>query len=212
MPDSGTFTFFVIAALVLLVTPGPAVLFIVARSLEHGWRAGVVSAIGLSAGGVLHVVAAVIGLSALIANSELWFSILKYAGASYLVYLGIRALMRSGNGALPQSGNTARSSNLFFQGFMVNVLNPKSVLFILAFLPQFVDPAAGDPALQTLVLGATFIVLGVFTDLAYVTLASTMRHFFSRGAGTGGVTLKKISGLTYVGLGLYAALSGTSRQ
>lgn len=211
MPDSGTLTVFIIAALVLLVTPGPAVLFIVARSLEKGWRAGIVSALGLSAGGIVHVVAAVVGLSALLAKSALAFSVIKYLGATYLLYLGIRALLQAANDAGTAPERRGRAANLFAQGLLVNLFNPKAALFVLAFIPQFVDPNAGDPVLQTLVLGGLFVALGVVTDLAYVLLASTSGRILA-GAANRSAPLKKLSGFTYIGLGVYAALSGTASE
>ena len=139
MPDRGAFLVFALASLALAIVPGPAVLYIVAQSVQGGRRAGVVSALGVSTGGMVHVAAAVIGLSAVLAASATAFTIVKIAGAVYLVWLGIRTLLSrddsiAGRRAEPTMARTYR------QGVIVNVLNPKTALFFLAFLPQFVDP------------------------------------------------------------------------
>ena len=151
MPDSGTFLAFAAASLALLAVPGPSVLYIVARSVEQGRRAGIVSMLGIEAGGLLHVAAAALGLSALMASSAAAFEGLRWAGAAYLVWLGARKLLAAAeDGERPAVGAVRR---LFWHGVAVNLLNPKTAMFFLAFLPQFVDPAAGPAALQALVLG-----------------------------------------------------------
>lgn len=211
MPEITVFAVFIPAALLLLVTPGPAVLFVIARSIEHGTKAGIVSAFGLTAGGLVHVMAAVIGLSALIAQSALAFNVVKYLGAAYLVYLGIRAFRDAPDSHTVKPPRARKSSNLFFEGFMVNVLNPKAALFFLAFLPQFVDPSTGNPGMQAFVLGLTLVALGVVTDIAYVLLASGTGRMLNPAPGTR-TGLKRLSGATYLGLGLYAALSDGSRH
>jgi threonine/homoserine/homoserine lactone efflux protein len=203
MPDA--FLVFTLAALALAIVPGPAVLYIVAQSVQGGRRAGVVSALGVSTGGLVHVAAAVIGLSAVLAASATAFTIVKLAGAVYLVWLGIRTLLSkddaiAGRRAEPTLGRTYR------QGVVVNVLNPKTALFFLAFLPQFVDPD-GSTRGQLALLGVTFVLIALTTDLIWALVA-----------GTAGAVLKQsrtflrvqryVSGTIFVGLGALAATAG----
>ena len=171
IPDSGTLAVFAAASLALAVVPGPAVLYIVAQSIHGGRQAGVVSAFGISTGGMFHVVAAVVGLSAVLAASAEAFTVVKLAGAGYLVYLGIRTLLSrddriAGRGAEPTLASTYR------RGVVVNVLNPKTALFFLAFLPQFVDPD-GSTRGQLAVLGLTFVAIALMTDLVWAIAAGT---------------------------------------
>ncbi len=140
---------FVTAAFVLLITPGPAVLYIVARSVDQGWLAGIVSVLGTGVGTLFHVVAAALGLSALLLSSVLAFNIVKYLGAAYLMYLGIRKLLIRDPLHQLETHHQPLSS-IFYQGMLVNLLNPKTALFIFAFLPQFVDPVRGSVAAQIL--------------------------------------------------------------
>ena len=176
IPDWSTLALFAFAAWVLLVIPGPSVLYIVARSIDQGRAAGVVSALGVQVGSLVHVAAAALGLSAILMSSAEVFTAVKYLGAGYLVYLGVRKLMEHQNpaalGAMPRE----RLSRIFWQGVVVNVLNPKTALFFLAFLPQFVDPSRGMVAGQVLVLGMVFVTLGVLSDGMYALLAGSARH------------------------------------
>src|SRR4051794_37228861 len=155
MPPLPTLLVFAAATAGLLLLPGPSVLFIVARTLEHGRRGGLVSMLGVETGALLHVAAATAGLSALVAASPGTLLAVKLAGAGYLLVLGVRALRGSGTAkAAPSS-----TKRLFRQGLLVDALNPKTAMFFLAFLPQFIDPAAGSVATQTLVLGLCFVAL-----------------------------------------------------
>jgi threonine/homoserine/homoserine lactone efflux protein len=211
LPDRGGLAVFAVAALVLLVIPGPAVLYIVARSVSRGRLAGIVSMLGIQVGGLVHVAAAAAGLSALLVRSAIAFSIVKYAGAAYLVFLGLRRLFGQeridGTGVRPE----LRLRRLFAQGVVVNVLNPKTALFFFAFLPQFVDVDRGSVALQIATLGLVFILLATLTDGMYALAAGAAagwlrtRRGFARGErfATGGVL---------VGLGLLTAFSGASRN
>jgi threonine/homoserine/homoserine lactone efflux protein len=206
MIESSSLALFVSAALVLLVVPGPAVMFIVARSLEQGRRAGIYSSLGLFVGGLAHVLAAALGVSAVIAQSAVAFSILKYMGAGYLVFLGIRTLNQKAD---PESfgRRTARNGlRLVLEGVVVNALNPKAALFFLAFLPQFVDPSAGPVVPQILTLGAIFLALGLATDTLYALLAGSARGLLS-GGGRGTSFRRRVSGASYIGLGLITAFS-----
>jgi threonine/homoserine/homoserine lactone efflux protein len=207
MPDATTFALFALACLAFLAIPGPSVFYIVTRSLVQGRRAGVTSMLGVQAGGLVHVVAAAFGVSALIASSAAAFTVVKYAGAAYLIFLGLRKLLGRERDAPQTFGAPASTAQLFTHGVVVNVLNPKTALFFLAFLPQFVDPSAGPVAPQMLVLGLTLVSLGVLSDGTYALLAA--------GAGNrlrNRRRLERLSGGVFVGLGVVAALAGEPRQ
>jgi threonine/homoserine/homoserine lactone efflux protein len=212
VPDASTFLLFAAASLAFLAIPGPSVFYIVTRSLVQGRRAGVTSMLGVQAGGLVHVVAAAFGVSALIASSATAFTIVKYAGAAYLVALGLRKLLaRSADGPEPEPRGPASLSRLFWHGVVVNVLNPKTALFFLAFLPQFIDPAAGPVAPQMLVLGMLLVGLGVLSDGTYALLAAGAGRRL-RAAAASRRLLERISGGMFVGLGVAAALAGEPRQ
>ena len=210
MPDASTLALFSLAALALIVVPGPAVLYIVARSVDQGRRAGVVSALGIAVGGLVHVVAATVGLSALVVSSARAFEIVKYAGAAYLVLLGLRRLLTREEPA-GDGRDRAPLRRIFGQGVVVNVLNPKTALFFLAFLPQFVDPDAGSVALQTATLGAIFVVLALASDSLYGLAAGTLGGALRR--STGFLRVQRwVSGSVFVGLGLATAVSGSKAK
>ncbi|HEY2636238.1 MAG TPA: LysE family translocator, partial [Solirubrobacteraceae bacterium] len=177
------------------------------RSIAQGRRAGIVSMLGVETGGLVHVAAAAIGLSALVASSATAFTVVKLAGAAYLIYLGVRRLVTRDD-ALPEVAVTGRSGRrLFAQGVVVNVLNPKTAVFFLAFLPQFVDPAKGPVTLQFLVLGLTFVAIAVVSDGAYALVAGTAGDWL-RGSERVRRWLSRFSGAVFLGLGVTAALSG----
>jgi len=210
MPEPSTLAVFSVAALGLLVVPGPAVIYIVTQSVSHGRRAGLVSVLGIEAGGLVHVAAATLGLSALLASSAAAFDAVKYAGAAYLVYLGVRRLLGYDVVASIDLPQRERRARLFRQGVVVNVLNPKTALFFLAFLPQFVDPDGGSAAVQALALGLLFIVLAVVSDSVYALVAGTARTWLLRSRAY--VRAQRyVSGAVFVGLGVGAALSGTRK-
>ena len=174
LPSAADFTLFVGAALLLLLVPGPAVLYIVGRSIEQGRLAGFVSDLGIHTATLVHVLAAALGLSALLMSSGLAFSIVKYAGAAYLIYLGLKKILsRQDSAVIEQRLPRLSHARLFRDGFVVNLLNPKTALFFLAFLPQFVDVARGRVVLQIVFLGLTFAVLGLITDGCYAMAAGT---------------------------------------
>ncbi len=196
---------FVSAALVLLVTPGPAVLYIVARSLEQGKLAGVASVAGVGLGGLVHVLGAVFGLSAIVAASPFAFRVLALVGAGYLIVLGIRSI-RQVSRALPSvapSGKALR--RVLADGVIVNLFNPKAAMFFLAFLPQFVDPSRGSTTAQLAVLGGLFLGMAVVTDLGYVAAARSLDRCLQgrdilRVPGV-------VSGVVYLLLGIGAAFA-----
>jgi threonine/homoserine/homoserine lactone efflux protein len=211
MPDASTFALFAAASLAFLAIPGPSVFYIVTRGLVQGRRAGVTSMLGVQTGGLVHVVAAAFGVSALIASSAAAFTVVKYAGAAYLVLLGVRKLLARDDGDEEiDVGDPASPSRLYWQGVVVNVLNPKTALFFLAFLPQFVDPSA-PVAPQMLVLGTMLVGLGVLSDGTYALVAARAGQGLRRAAARRR-KLEKLSGGVFIGLGLVAALAGEPRS
>ena len=205
IPDPGTLAVFALASLALAVVPGPAVLYIVAQSVHGGRRAGVVSALGVANGGLVHVLAAVIGLSALLAASAEAFTAVKLIGAAYLIWLGIRTLLSADD----RIGGRAAETTLgrtFRQGVVVNVLNPKTALFFLAFLPQFVDPHESTRG-QLALLGAIFVVIALSSDLLWALVAGTAGAVLRR-SRTFLRVQRYVSGTIFVGLGALAATAG----
>jgi threonine/homoserine/homoserine lactone efflux protein len=205
--DESRLAVFVVATVALTVAPGPAVLYIVTRSLSQGRGAGIMSCLGVAVGAVVHVLAAAFGLSAVLATSALAFSLIKYAGAAYLVWLGYRKLTRPSELARP--GTLARQPlrRVFFDGVVVNVLNPKTALFFLAFLPQFVSPARGSVSLQCAALGTLFVAIALCTDAAWAFLAGGAGAWLRRHPRL--VARERyVSGSVYLGLGLATAVSG----
>jgi len=207
--DPAKLALFLTASAVFILTPGPVVLYIVARSVSHGPRAGLASVMGAELGNAVHAIAAALGLAALLASSALAFSVVKYLGAAYLVYLGIRKLASRTEDGAPGAREAvpAALGVVFAQGVAVAVLNPKTALFFLAFLPQFVDPGRGSSTAQILMLGGLFVGLAVVSDSAYALLAGRLGRWlwshprFVRGE-------RYVSGTVYIGLGAMAALSG----
>jgi len=212
LPDPSRLGLFVAAALVLLLTPGPAVLYIVTRSLDQGRRAGFVSVLGVHAGTLVHVAAAAAGLSAVLVASATAFRVVKYLGAAYLVYLGVRQLLS--RVADPVEATLATPPHLrraFVDGFVVNVLNPKTPLFFLAFLPQFVTVSRGAVPAQIIGLGVVFVALGLLTDGLYALTAGTAARWLRARRGVA-LARRWIPGTMYIGLGLATAFSGNNRK
>ena len=202
MPSAHAFAVFIPAALVLLAIPGPAVLYIIATSVEGGRRHGLLSVAGIHIGSLVHVVAAVAGLSALIVSSAIAFSTVKYVGAAYLVYVGIRKWLERDEPAELEARPPRSGRRVFTQGIVVNVLNPKTALFFLAFLPQFIDR---DRTVwtQIAVLGLCWVALGLVSDGAYALAGGTIGRFFRRRQKA----VRYASGGIFVGLGAVAATS-----
>jgi len=211
MPDLAHLPLFVLASAVLLVTPGPAVLYILARSVDQGRRAGLVSVCAIEVGNFMHVIAATLGLSALLLSSALAFTIVKYLGAAYLVYLGLRKIFSRQEVQATVSSQPQSLSRIFSQGVLVATLNPKTALFFVAFLPQFVDPTQGTIALQMLVLGCLFVMMAVISDSIYALLAGTVGHWL-KGSRSTLRAERYVIGSVYIGLGVTAALTGTRQQ
>ncbi len=210
--EPATLALFALAALAILAVPGPAVVYIVTRSIHQGRGAGLASVLGIHVGTIVHLTAATVGLSAVLVSSATAFTVVKLLGAAYLVVIGVRVLLGKGGGGTAERQRPHRRRRRdFAEGVVVNVLNPKTALFFLAFLPQFVDPAHGRAWLQILVLGLTFIGLGLVTD-----------SMWALAAGSAGETLRRsrrwaqlqryVSGLVFIGLGLVTALTGSHRS
>ena len=202
---------FVTGAALLLVIPGPAVTYVVSRSIGHGRAAGLVSVMGIVVGTLLHVTAATLGLSALLASSALAFQFIKYLGAAYLIYLGIRTLRRDDSQLLQAANGERRLLRIFAQGVLVNLLNPKTALFFLAFLPQFVDPSLGHPSLQIFQLGVLFALMGWISDSVWAVLAGTVPDHFRASIRLRRIQ-RNISGGALITLGLASAFSGAKTK
>jgi threonine/homoserine/homoserine lactone efflux protein len=197
------------AAIVLLVIPGPAVLYIVARSVDQGRKAGLASCSGIATGGLVHVLAATLGLSALLVSSAIAYSVVKYAGAAYLVYLGIKKLRERPAAAFGvKHARTASLRHVYAQGVVVQVLNPKAAIFYFAFLPQFVNPTRAPVALQFLALGLVFEVTGFISDSLWALTAGSAAGWLQRNR----IFLRHqrhVSGTVYIGLGVLTAATGS---
>lgn len=211
MFTSSALPVFILAALGLLIVPGPAVIYIVTRSAAQGRKAGLASVLGIELASLCHSLAAALGLSAILLASTVVFDVVKYAGAAYLAYLGIRTLMR--NSDLPAADNEIPISYAYFlrRGFIVNLLNPKTALFFYAFLPQFVNPARGSPVGQILSLGALFICLATCTDSAYALAASGIGRLLTEKTALR-KAMKYVTGGIYLALGIAAAIAGAGKS
>lgn len=214
MPDLPTLGIFVAASLPLLLVPGPAVLYIVARGMDGGGSAGLISMLGVQVGAVVHIAFAAVGLSAILASSAVAFSVVKWLGVAYLIWLGISRLISRDEVETPANVVRKRPVDLFWQGALVNVLNPKTALFFLAFLPQFIDPSQSAAWVQVLALGLTFVFLAMCTDSLYALISGTAggwlkRRYesprFQRGQ-------RYFSGGVYLALGAATALSGSGKD
>ena len=209
MPTTTTLLLFVASTLALLSVPGPSVVYVVTRTVEQGRRAGLVSMLGLETGALAHVALSALGVTALLAASDWAFVVVKYAGVTYLVVLGVRQLRRCAVPASQTSDSPGTSyARLFRDGIMVDLLNPKTGLFFLAFLPQFVEPGRGPVAVQALVLGVCFVVLAVVTDGAYALVTSAVCQRAARLRSTSRRSVvRRISGAVYCALGGVTALA-----
>ena len=199
---------FVAGAAVLLVIPGPAVTYVVSRSIGHGRAAGLVSVLGIVTGTLCHVVAAALGISALLSSSAVAFQFVKYLGAAYLIYLGIKTLRRNDEQIAEADTAETKLIRLYGQGLLVNLLNPKTALFFLAFLPQFVDPGRGHVTLQILQLGILFALMGWCSDSVYAVVAGTVAERI-RGSLRLRRAQRNVSGGALIALGLASAFSGS---
>jgi threonine/homoserine/homoserine lactone efflux protein len=209
MPTGSTIALFLLAATALAVVPGPAVAYIVTQSIDQGRRAGLVSAFGVASGGLVHVAAATVGLSALIASSATAFTVVKLVGAAYLIVVGIRRILAGDTEETEPRALRAPLRRIYRQGVIVNVLNPKTALFFLAFLPQFVDPDRGAVWPQVAVLGVIFVSVAVLSDMTYALVSDAIAGRIRR-TGTGAKVRRWLTGGVFVALGVTAAVARRS--
>ncbi len=212
MPSAATLMLFAGASLALLIMPGPAVLYVATRGATQGHRAGIVSVLGVGTGSLVHVLAAAVGLSAILVASSSAYTAVKLAGAVYLVYLGIQAIRTartSGSSSSTPASNPRSMRQLYLNGVTLNILNPKLAVFFLAFLPQFVDPSSGSGTAQILALGALFVALGLITDAAYAVSAGSVGNRLFQDSRIS-KRLDYVAGTIYLALGLVTILAGNS--
>jgi threonine/homoserine/homoserine lactone efflux protein len=213
MPTPSALELFAIAALALIVIPGPAVLYIVSQSVGHGRKSGLAAVAGVEIGALVHVAGAALGVSAIIASSATAFSALKLAGGAYLIVLGVKRLRERdpGTGGEREPGRARALGATFRQGMIVSALNPKTALFFLAFLPQFVDPQRGHAALQAAVLGVVFIAIATFSDAIWA-LGSGSFATLLRASARARRCERYASGAILIGLGVLATLAHPARR
>lgn len=199
---------FLLASLVLALAPGPGVLYVITRSLVQGRTSGLVSVSGVALGNLGNALAASYGLAALFAASAQAFSIVRYAGALYLVCLGVVMLRGSRGEAAAQVAEEASLKTIFRDGLVIALLNPKTMIFFAAFLPQFLPPGSDHPAVQAVVLGAMFVAIAAVTDSVYAWAAGAIAPVLTRAGGARRVG-RYLGGATFIGLGLFTAFSGS---
>ncbi|MBL6448146.1 LysE family translocator [Fulvivirga sp. 29W222] len=202
MFESEQLVTFIIASVLLLVIPGPAVFFVIAKSIDQGRTAGVVSVLGIQIGTLAHLIAAAFGISTILVTSVMAFNVIKYAGAAYLIYMGIKSLItKTVTPDINMKFKKQKLSRVFLQGAIVNILNPKTALFFFAFLPQFITPGTTSSTWQIFTLGLIFIGLSILSDSIYALLAGSTKGYLHRNP----VRLKfqkYISGCLYILLGV----------
>lgn len=208
MFDTTSLLIFAGANFLVLITPGPAIFYTVFRSIEQGRRAGLLSVYGLALGTLPHALAVAFGVAGVLASSVVAFNVLKYLGAAYLIYLGICRLRKKNNEHTTSTSKPKAGKAAFIESFTVGVLNPKAILFFLAFLPQFIDPSRGHPVIQTMVLWLLSQIMAVMVGSAYALAASLLRTWFIK-RGSLSRTGDYLAGGIYIGLGIAAALSGS---
>lgn len=196
---------FVSIVVIIVVTPGPNSLYIVARSLHGGYYAGLASCLGILLATLTHIIAASVGLTALLSSSPVIFNILKYAGAIYLIWMGLRTITSKYNSETTVQTEKTKLGATIYQGFVINLLNPKTALFFLAFLPQFVNKSAGRDGGQIILLGAIVGILGTTSDSLYALVAGWARRWLQQNS-LFVRSLRYVSASVYIGLGLFAAL------
>jgi threonine/homoserine/homoserine lactone efflux protein len=211
MPSLSTYAVFVVTCLALLAIPGPAVLYIVGRSIDQGRSAGLASVLGVTTGTLVHIAAAAIGLSSLVLASTVAFDAVRYAGAAYLVVLGVRRLSTRHSDTAIEERTPRTLRRLYTQGVVVNLLNPKTIVFIFAFIPQFVDVDAGHVGVQIVLLGLTLAGLGLLSDSLYAIVAGSIADRL-RGSRAVARFERWFGGGILVGLGVAAALVSPNRS
>jgi len=211
VPSPSTYALFIATALALLAIPGPAVLYVVGRSIDQGRTAGLASVLGITTGTIVHITAATIGLSSLVLASKVAFDAVRYVGAAYLILLGVRRLLTRGQEEAAGARPPRTLRRLYTQGLVVNLLNPKTIVFIFAFIPQFVDVGAGHVWLQILLLGLTFAGLGLMSDSVYAIVAGTVADRL-RGTPLVARIERWFGGTVLIGLGVASALIAPNRK
>lgn len=202
MPDINAIVTFAIASLALLLIPGPAVIYVLNRSVSDGREAGLAAVAGLELGNLVHVIAASVGLSAVLATSATAFNVVKWLGAGYLIFVGLRTLATRPQMIESLSTSVSRRRS-FLQGIVVNTLNPKVALFFLSYLPQFIDADNGAAWSQALILGIIFVAIGCLTDGTYALAASALRSVLVNGRSLPFIQ-RYVAGSVFIGLGLMA--------
>jgi len=211
MFEASQLSLFLIASFALLITPGPAVLYIVARSMNQGRMAGIASVLGVETANFFHASAAALGLSAILLSSALAFNVVKYLGAAYLIYLGVRKIMSKEDEAKTELNRQENLSRIYTQGFVVNLFNPKTALFFFAFLPQFVNTSNANITLQMFLLGIMFVVMGSVTDGCYAFVSSSIANQLKDNQGFAR-NERYFTGLIYIGLGVVTAFTGSRNK
>ncbi|GAA2126110.1 MULTISPECIES: LysE family translocator [Arthrobacter] len=200
---------FALAALVLIAVPGPSVLFVIGRTLALGRKGGLLSVAGNAGGELVQIAAVAVGVGVVLAQSLLLFSVVKFAGAAYLVYLGIQAIRHRGSGATAADpADPSSTARVLREGFIVGATNPKSIVFFVAVLPQFVDYSAGAIPVQLATLGAVFLLIALVSDSTWALAAGTARHWFARSPRRI-AALSTTGGVMMIGLGGTLALTGS---
>lgn len=207
--EFSTIWLFVVAAAALLIIPGPAVLYIMARSIEQGRQAGLVSVLGVSLGGAVHVLAGAVGISAILMTSATAFTVVKYLGAAYLIYLGCKTLFSASDNKASEIAQAPQKKwlKILCESALVEVMNPKTALFFLAFFPQFIAPSAGSVSGQFLLLGAIFITLAFVSDGLYALLAASIRKRMNASAKL----QNRVTGYVYIVLGVFSAFASPAK-
>jgi threonine/homoserine/homoserine lactone efflux protein len=201
--SAATIAGYLAAITLLMVTPGPDMMFVLANAARYGTRAGVVAALGVAAGEAVHVAAVVGGLAALVSASPVLFTAIRWAGGAYLVFLGVRALRAAGRPGSTELTPGLSTGNAFLRGLVTNLLNPKMILFSVAFLPQFVDPAAGSPTAQLVLLGAVFVAVQLSVDISLGAGAGRLAGRMA--GGRWALRINRICAVAFVALGLRVA-------
>ena len=206
----GNLALFITATIALLLVPGPAVVYIMTRSIDQGRAAGLASVAGIESATFVHILAAALGLSAILLSSALAFDIVKYIGAAYLIYLGVQKLLSKDTDDATAIVQKQSLGQIYKQGVIVNLLNPKTALFFFAFLPQFVDPSHGSVSLQIVLLGLIFVSIATLTDGTYAIVSSSLAGWL-RGNKRFKRIQRYVTGTVYVGLGITTALAGRNK-
>ena len=211
MPTLSALELFAVAAFALIIIPGPAVLYIVSQSVGHGRVGGLAAVLGVETGAFVHVAGAALGVSAILASSATAFSVLKLAGGAYLIVLGIRRLLERDSESQLVTGRTRPLGAIFRQGVIVNALNPKTALFFLAFLPQFVDPDKGHVGLQAAVLGVVWVLIATVCDAVWAIGSGSLVGLLRTSARARRIE-RRASGGILIGLGVLATLAHPAKR